>query len=73
MLIPVRGLVFEFGLLHLLAFAGALLSVTVVYRLSRISSLAPLTSLLLTGLRRGVAARRRASRWRCTSRAPACA
>ena len=32
-----------------LAFIGALLSVTVVYRLSRTSALAPLTSLLLTG------------------------
>jgi iron complex transport system permease protein len=48
-LIPARGLVFEFGLLNLLAFLGALLSVTVVYRLSRMSALAPLTSLLLTG------------------------
>ena len=48
-LIPARGLVFEFGLLNLLAFVGALLSVTVVYRLSRKSALAPLTSLLLTG------------------------
>ncbi len=48
-LIPVRGLVLEFGLLHGLAFAGALGSVTVVYRLSRTSPLAPLTSLLLTG------------------------
>ena len=48
-LIPARGLVFEFGLLNLLAFVGALASVTVVYRLSRKSALAPLTSLLLTG------------------------
>lgn len=48
-LIPVRGLILEFGLLHGLAFVGALGSVTVVYRLSRTSSLAPLTSLLLTG------------------------
>jgi iron complex transport system permease protein len=48
-MIPLRGLVFEFGLLHGLAFAGALGSVTVVYRLSRTSPLAPLTSLLLTG------------------------
>src|SRR5262245_8364268 len=48
-IIPARGLVFEFGLLNLLAFLGALLSVTVVYRLSRTSALAPLTSLLLTG------------------------
>ena len=55
-LIPVRGLILEFGLLHGLAFVGALGSVTVVYRLSRTSPLAPLTSLLLTGLRGGVAA-----------------
>jgi iron complex transport system permease protein len=48
-LIPVRILWLEFGLLHALAFAGALLSVTVVYRLSRTSALSPLTSLLLTG------------------------
>lgn len=48
-IVPVRGLIFEFGLLHGLAFIGALGSVTVVYRLSRTSSLAPLTSLLLTG------------------------
>jgi iron complex transport system permease protein len=48
-LIPVRGLVLEFGLLHGLAFLGALGSVSLVYRLSRTSSLAPLTGLLLTG------------------------
>lgn len=48
-IVPVRGLIFEFGLLHGLAFIGALGSVTVVYQLSRTSSLAPLTSLLLTG------------------------
>jgi iron complex transport system permease protein len=48
-LIPARGLVLQFGLLNGLAFIGALLSVTVVYRLSRTSALAPLTSLLLTG------------------------
>jgi iron complex transport system permease protein len=48
-LIPVRALVLEFGLLHGLSFVGALASVTVVYRLSRTSPLAPLTSLLLTG------------------------
>jgi len=48
-LIPIRVLVLEFGLLHGLAFAGALLSIAVVYRLSRTATLAPLTSLLLTG------------------------
>ncbi len=48
-LIPVRGLILEFGLLHVLSFTGALASVTVVYKLSRTSPLSPLTSLLLTG------------------------
>ena len=48
-ILPVRGLILEFGLLHGLAFIGALASVTVVYRLSRTSPLGPLTSLLLTG------------------------
>ena len=47
--IPVRVLVLEFGLLHALAFAGALAAVWIVYSLSRTSPLAPLTSLLLTG------------------------
>ena len=48
-LIPVRIVVLEFGLLHGLAFLGALASVVTVYRLSRISGLSSLTSLLLTG------------------------
>jgi iron complex transport system permease protein len=48
-LIPVRVVVLEFGLLHGLAFAGALGAVYAVYRLSRTSGLAPMTSLLLTG------------------------
>jgi iron complex transport system permease protein len=48
-IIPVRFVVLEFGLLHGLAFLGALASIYTVYRLSRISALAPLTSLLLTG------------------------
>ena len=48
-LIPVRIEILAFGLLQLLAFAGALGAVTLVYRLSRISGAAPLTSLLLTG------------------------
>jgi iron complex transport system permease protein len=48
-LIPVRIAFFDFGLLHAFAFVGALVSVTVVYRLSRVGGLAPLTSLLLTG------------------------
>jgi iron complex transport system permease protein len=48
-LIPVRIVVFEFGLLQGLAFAGALVAVYVVYRLSRVGGLTPMTSLLLTG------------------------
>jgi len=48
-LIPVRMVVLEFGLLHGLAFVGALTAVWVVYRLSRPSGPAPMTSLLLTG------------------------
>jgi iron complex transport system permease protein len=48
-LVPVRVVWLEFGLLHALAFVGALGAVTVVYRLSRTSPLGPLTSLLLTG------------------------
>lgn len=48
-LIPVRAVFLEFGLLHGLAFLGALGSVTLVYRLSRVGGLAPMTSLLLTG------------------------
>src|SRR3989442_10452202 len=48
-LIPVDAVILEFGLLHGLAFGGALVAVWVVYSLSRTSGLAPLTSLLLTG------------------------
>jgi iron complex transport system permease protein len=48
-LIPVRTVILEFGLLHGLAFAGALAAVYTVYKLSQTSGLAPLTSLLLTG------------------------
>ncbi|HVA87488.1 MAG TPA: iron chelate uptake ABC transporter family permease subunit [Candidatus Saccharimonadales bacterium] len=47
-LIPVRILVFEFGLLQGLAFVGALIAVFTVYQLSRASG-AGMTSLLLTG------------------------
>ncbi|MFL5757649.1 MAG: FecCD family ABC transporter permease [Chloroflexota bacterium] len=47
--IPVHGVVLGFGLVQGLAFAGALIAVWSVYRLSRTSGLAPLTSLLLTG------------------------
>ncbi|MEO8207904.1 MAG: iron chelate uptake ABC transporter family permease subunit [Chloroflexota bacterium] len=48
-IIPVRALFLQFGLLHALAFLGALSAVFVVYRLSRLGSRAPMTSLLLTG------------------------
>lgn len=48
-LLPIRFVVLGFGLLHGLAFVGALASIYTVYRLSRIGGLAPLTSLLLTG------------------------
>ena len=48
-IIPVRFVVLEFGLLQGLAFLGALASIYTVYRLSRIGGLSPLTSLLLTG------------------------
>jgi len=48
-IIPIRIEILAFGLLQLLAFAGALTAVTLVYRLSRITGGSPLTSLLLTG------------------------
>ncbi len=48
-IIPVRIVILEFGLLHGLAFVGAILAVWVVWSLSRTGSLAPLTGLLLTG------------------------
>lgn len=48
-LIPVRIVFLQFGLLHGFAFVGALLAVYTVYTLSQTSGLAPLTSLLLTG------------------------
>jgi iron complex transport system permease protein len=48
-LIPIRTLVFEFGLVNLLAFAGAIVAVSVVLGLSRRDQLAPMTAVLLTG------------------------
>jgi iron complex transport system permease protein len=48
-LLPIRIEVLAFGLLQLLAFAGALGAVTLVYRFSRMSGGSPMTSLLLTG------------------------
>jgi iron complex transport system permease protein len=47
--IPVRIEILAFGLLQALAFAGALLAVTAVYRLARTAGGSPMTSLLLTG------------------------
>jgi iron complex transport system permease protein len=47
--IPVRVAFLGFGLLHGLAFVGALAAVFTVYRLSRIGGMSALTSLLLTG------------------------
>lgn len=48
-LIPVRVALLDLGLLNVLAFAGGLAAVAVVYRLGRGGPLAPLTGLLLTG------------------------
>jgi iron complex transport system permease protein len=48
-LIPVRVVILEFGLLQGLAFLGALGAVVAVYRLARVGGGAPMTSLLLTG------------------------
>lgn len=49
MLIPVHFVILQFGLLHGLAFVGALLAIYVVYKLSRLGGTSPMTSLLLTG------------------------
>jgi iron complex transport system permease protein len=48
-ILPVRALVLEFGLLHGLAFLGALGAVWLVYKLSRVGGHGQMTSLLLTG------------------------
>lgn len=48
-ILPVRALILEFGLLHGLAFLGALAAVWLVYRLSRVGGHGQMTSLLLTG------------------------
>lgn len=49
LLLPMRAVVLGFGLIHVLAFAGALGAVYAVYRLSRIGGVSATTSLLLTG------------------------
>jgi iron complex transport system permease protein len=48
-ILPFRGLILEFGLLHGLAFLGALAAVWLVYKLSRVGGHGQMTSLLLTG------------------------
>jgi iron complex transport system permease protein len=48
-ILPVRAAILEFGLLHGLAFAGALVAIWLVYRLSRVGGHGQMTSLLLTG------------------------
>jgi iron complex transport system permease protein len=48
-LVPVQFALLGFGLIHLLAFAGALAAVAVVYRVSRLGGLSSLSSVLLTG------------------------
>jgi iron complex transport system permease protein len=47
--LPIELVVLQFGLVNALAFVGALGAVLLVYRLSRTSGMAPMTSLLLTG------------------------
>ena len=49
LLVPVQFALLGFGLVNLLAFAGALGAVAVVYRVSRLGGLSSLTSVLLTG------------------------
>jgi cobalamin transport system permease protein len=48
-ILPTRTVFLEFGLLHGLAFLGALAAVFLVYRLSRVGGHGQMTSLLLTG------------------------
>jgi iron complex transport system permease protein len=49
LLIPVQVALLGLGLVQVLAFAGALGAVAVVYRLSRVGALGSMTSVLLTG------------------------
>jgi iron complex transport system permease protein len=48
-ILPVRTLILQFGLINVLAFGGALAAVVLVYRLSRVGAGGQTTSLLLTG------------------------
>jgi iron complex transport system permease protein len=49
LILPIHVVALQFGLLHVLAFVGALGATVAVYRLSRLSSWSGLTNLLLTG------------------------
>ena len=49
LLVPIEFALLGFGLIHLLAFAGALAAVAIVYRVSRLGGLSSLSSVLLTG------------------------
>ncbi len=49
LMLPIQLYVFGFGLPNVLAFIGATVSITAVYRMARVTGLAPLTGLLLTG------------------------
>ena len=49
LLLPIEFALLGFGLIHLLAFAGALGAVAIVYRVSRLGGLSSLSSVLLTG------------------------
>jgi cobalamin transport system permease protein len=49
LVLPIRIVILQFGLIHVLAFVGALASVTAVYRLSRLSPWSGMTNLVLTG------------------------
>ena len=52
-LIPVSGLEMGIGLVPVLAFIGALLSVTIVYLLARVGKIVPVTTLILAGVALG--------------------
>jgi iron complex transport system permease protein len=47
--LPVQALWFGFGLVPVLAFAGAMVAVLVVYNIARVGARAPVVTLLLTG------------------------
>lgn len=49
LILPIQVVALQFGLLHVLAFVGALGATAAVYQLSRLSAWSGLTNLLLTG------------------------